>query len=160
MDKKVIISLIMVIGWMGLIFFFSSMNTDTSNNNSSFVVNGVIKTIDKVTNADSNTLKKHNKRTFLNDVNTIFRKVCHALSYLVLAILVLNYVVRVINNKVCLYYAISFIVCIIYASLDEYHQTFVNGRTGQFSDVVIDCLGVILGCIIFSLINKKRLKNE
>lgn len=38
--------------------------------------------------------------------------------------------------------AVLFSFC--YASLDEFHQTFVSGRAGRFSDVCIDTSGAIL----------------
>ena len=33
-----------------------------------------------------------------------------------------------------------------YAAADEYHQTFVDGRTGTWEDVVIDALGIAAAC--------------
>ena len=35
--------------------------------------------------------------------------------------------------------------CFLYACTDEYHQLFVSGRAGQFSDVLIDMAGVVFG---------------
>lgn len=34
---------------------------------------------------------------------------------------------------------------ILYAGLDEYHQTFVSGRSGELRDVCIDSCGGLLG---------------
>jgi len=33
---------------------------------------------------------------------------------------------------------------VLYAASDEYHQTFVPGRAGAWSDVLIDCAGALL----------------
>jgi len=38
----------------------------------------------------------------------------------------------------------ALIICIIFASLDEYHQTFVSARTGVLTDVLIDSAGSVL----------------
>lgn len=38
---------------------------------------------------------------------------------------------------------------------DEFHQTFITGRTGQFSDVIIDTIGASVGSIIYSIVYKK-----
>ena len=40
--------------------------------------------------------------------------------------------------------AISF----VYACSDEYHQTFVDGRTGKLADVAIDSLGIAVGLLL------------
>jgi hypothetical protein len=37
---------------------------------------------------------------------------------------------------------------ILYAILDEYHQTFVPGRGGNWRDVAIDTFGVGIGCAL------------
>ena len=46
------------------------------------------------------------------------------------------------------------ILCILYAFTDEYHQTFINGRTGQILDVLIDSSGSLLGSGIYYLGSK------
>ena len=35
--------------------------------------------------------------------------------------------------------------CFLYACSDEFHQLFVPGRAGMFSDVLIDTVGVLFG---------------
>ena len=49
-------------------------------------------------------------------------------------------------------YLISFIICVLYASIDEFHQLFVPGRSGQVTDVLIDLIGVVLGLLLVFLI--------
>ncbi|MGZ8658029.1 MAG: VanZ family protein [Solirubrobacterales bacterium] len=36
---------------------------------------------------------------------------------------------------------------LLYACSDEYHQTFIEGRTGKVLDVAIDSLGIALACL-------------
>ena len=38
----------------------------------------------------------------------------------------------------------------LYACTDEFHQTFVPGRSGEFRDVLIDTIGVLLGALIIT----------
>jgi VanZ family protein len=38
----------------------------------------------------------------------------------------------------------AFVLAILYAMSDEFHQLFVSGRVGALSDVVIDFLGIFL----------------
>ena len=53
----------------------------------------------------------------------------------------------------------SFLFSIFYASSDEFHQTFVAGRDGNITDVLIDSsgalVGILLSGIIYFLIIKK-----
>jgi VanZ family protein len=39
----------------------------------------------------------------------------------------------------------SFVLCVGYAALDEFRQTFVPSRVGASIDVALDTLGVALG---------------
>ena len=52
------------------------------------------------------------------------------------------------------YYVLSLILalalCSGFAMTDEFHQTFVAGRTGQMMDVIIDSLGAIVGMFFYS----------
>lgn len=43
------------------------------------------------------------------------------------------------------------IVAMIYALSDEFHQRFVPGRAGQFRDVCIDSYGAIVGILLVQL---------
>ena len=159
MNKKTLLSLVLVILWMGMIYVFSNMNSDISNDNSSSIVTNVIEKIDQVTNASDKTIEKHQSNSYLKDANTVFRKICHSIVYLALAILVFNFVIRIMNKKLYIYNIICLLVCLLYAIYDEYHQTFVRGRTGSSIDVLIDMFGTIIGCILISIVYKK-IKNS
>jgi len=55
---------------------------------------------------------------------------------------------------------IGFVCTVILAALDEFHQTFVPGRSGNLLDVCIDSTGALLAslCLYFIyLIHKKKL---
>jgi VanZ family protein len=42
-------------------------------------------------------------------------------------------------------------IATVYASLDEFHQSFIPSRTGAFEDVLIDCFGAMLGLAVCAL---------
>lgn len=42
----------------------------------------------------------------------------------------------------------SFLICLCYASADELLQSFIPGRHGTPVDVLIDSIGITLGCMI------------
>ena len=39
------------------------------------------------------------------------------------------------------------LICFVYACSDEWHQTFVPGRAGQFRDVLLDTAGSLTGLL-------------
>lgn len=46
---------------------------------------------------------------------------------------------------------VSMAVVLVYAATDEFHQLFVEGRSGKLTDVLIDGCGAILGIFAFLL---------
>ena len=55
------------------------------------------------------------------------------------------------NKKIYLAYIFS----ILYACLDEIHQLFVSGRSGQIMDVFIDSMGIIIGILLVKFVKKR-----
>jgi VanZ family protein len=41
-------------------------------------------------------------------------------------------------------------ISLVYAGTDELHQTFVSGRHGTPVDVLVDAIGVSLGCLLYA----------
>jgi VanZ family protein len=56
--------------------------------------------------------------------------------------------VYMLSNNIIVSIGISSLTSIGYACLDEYIQTFIEGRSGNIKDVLIDCIGVIIGILI------------
>ena len=48
-----------------------------------------------------------------------------------------------------------FILAVVYAAADEFHQSFVPGRTGIWTDVLVDGLGATLGLWLWSWLEGK-----
>lgn len=74
----------------------------------------------------------------------IFKKSAHMFVYAVLYWLFYRSVFRKNHGKIQNYhfYLILFF-CLIYAFSDEYHQSFVEGRTAKLGDVGYDFLGML-----------------
>ena len=55
-------------------------------------------------------------------------------------------------------------VCLIYAVSDEFHQIFVDGRSGEIRDVCLDfggaVIGVLLGAFIVFIYRRRRQKPQ
>lgn len=132
--KSVIVSWGLLITWMLFIFCMSSFNGVMSGNQSGSIAVLIYNLFDI-----SDTEK----------VSFIIRKCAHVSEFFILGILVINLISKY-NVKYS--YLISFIVCVLYASSDEFHQLFVPGRSGQVTDIFIDMIGVVLGLSIYCLI--------
>ena len=46
----------------------------------------------------------------------------------------------------------AILFCFFYACSDEWHQTFVSGRAGRFSDVLVDSMGFLAGILTISCV--------
>ena len=135
---KKIISIILLIFWCMLIFYFSNQVGSLSENSSSRLINFF------------NNLFSINLYKF-KYIRFIVRKLAHVFLYFVLSLLSLNCFKRFKYQK---YIIISFIFCLIYSIFDEFHQFFISERSAQITDVLIDSIGVFLGIIMYFIINK------
>ena len=164
MNKKtiIIISWSLVILWMAAIFWLSSMNSSLSTHRSMKTINKVIESTVETTNKIGITDKhpsEEKKQEVTEKLNYPLRKCMHMGEYLVLCLLLINafYQSGVRDRKLIIF---SILVCFLYACTDEVHQLFV-GRAGQFSDVIIDTTGSIIGSCFYCigcLIYKKSKK--
>ena len=83
----------------------------------------------------------------------IFRKIAHMAEFFVLAYLI-SRALREHGLKINKTLILGAILAIIYAGLDEWHQTFVFMRQGKISDVLVDSLGIL----VFLILNFKYTK--
>lgn len=137
---KKIIAWIILIGWMIFIFYMSNQPSDVSNGQSDFVLRLV------------ESLGVNISANYVDIAITIIRKGAHFTEYLILNLLYFNMLRFYISNKKALIYSI--ILSFLYASTDEFHQTFVEGRAGRLTDVLIDASGAATGSIIVFIIIK------
>ena len=150
-DNKKIISLILVFVWLAVIFFMSNMKVDISNNYSKKAIEEIAeKPINSFIEIEGKINSKK-KEKIIDSLNRPIRKIAHVIEFLILALLVGNFLVTCNTEKMKIIgYILAF--CCICACFDEYHQTFVDGRTGQFIDIFIDSIGAVIGCIVFKYV--------
>ena len=48
------------------------------------------------------------------------------------------------------------IIGCLYALSDEFHQSFVPGRTSEIGDIIADCLGISMAVILYWRITNKK----
>jgi VanZ family protein len=80
----------------------------------------------------------------------ILRKLAHMTEYAILFLLFWRGLGQSGTFSVKKRLLTAFVLTILYAASDEYHQTFVPGRCGNLTDTLIDSIGAVLG-LIFSL---------
>ena len=137
MRKKICILLAVL--WMGFIFYMSHQPAKISSAQSDNVVH-IIKKVSKSEEIE-------------NNINSfIVRKGAHMFLFCVLGILFFGSAYN--GDNILKYVFIALLLAFLYACSDEYHQTFVVGRSGQFKDVLIDFSGAFIGVLIVSLIVK------
>lgn len=88
-------------------------------------------------------------------VEFFIRKGAHFLSYFIMGfsyIYALNYKMR---GKITALF-ITIIICVGYASFDEFHQSLTPDRTPLVGDVILDSVGSLTGIVLFKI--KRLLK--
>ena len=155
MNLKNILIIIVIVLWCGVIFYASSRNNSQSNGKSKKIVAETVKITAKVTNKINITNIDLSNDIWVNSMvkklNKPFRKLCHATVYLILSVL-LMFGLKTFNIDIKKAMIITISSCFLYSLTDEFHQLFVSGRTGQFSDCLIDTLGATIGAIISKII--------
>lgn len=141
--------LLLLVLQMTLIFTMSSFGSDSSNAQSNQIIHVLHQVFPNLSNDHS----------FFGVSNLVFivRKAAHFTEYAILGLLFFlvyrAYFVKLTNAKF-----LFFALCssFLYACTDELHQLFVSGRSGQFTDVLIDTLGAFFGCLLLLMIRRLR----
>lgn len=84
-------------------------------------------------------------------MHVFIRKTAHFSIYAVLGILTL----KAIGEKTRQAWQYAWIICVLYAVSDEFHQVFVPGRSAQGKDVIIDSIGALVGICLVVFIRKR-----
>lgn len=88
-------------------------------------------------------------------VQLVVRKCAHLAGYAILAALLFR-AFRQGSDRLWRAAGFAFVIAAIYASLDEFHQSFVASRTGTPWDVMIDCFGAAIGLAFCLILHRKR----
>ena len=138
---KKIIKTLLFVSWLILIYLLSAETGDQSGSLS----DGILLSIAKL-------LKISDAKAFVDTFGFFIRKLAHFSEYFILYILTYECFKEYNCPKLIV---VSVLFCVLYASFDEFHQLFVDGRCGQLSDVIIDSSGSIVSCFLWRLVKKK-----
>lgn len=146
---------------MALIFYFSSRPSSVSYIQSGFVTDLIIKLgLDRLLPDITGT----------GNLEANVRKLAHMVLYASLGFfayaffyLVFQYN-KMIMIRLALAIPFSLLFSLCYASLDEFHQSFVQGRGDSISDVMVDMKGAVIGIwvslLAFVIYNCLRIHSE
>ncbi len=137
-----------VILWMAFIFYLSHQPAEQSNQLSKGITEIIIQTIERVA-----FIVAPDSTFDVRDLNHYVRKNAHFIAYLVLGVLVIN-ALRSSGVKGYRSWALALGICILYAISDEFHQTFIPGRSGEVRDVFIDTAGASVGIFMYVFTSK------
>lgn len=138
---KKIIKTLLFVSWLILIYLLSAETGDQSGSLS----NGILLSIAKL-------LKISDTKAFVDTFGFFIRKLAHFSEYFILYILTYECFKEYNCQKLIV---VSVLFCVLYASFDEFHQLFVDGRCGQLSDVMIDTSGSVVSCFLWRLVCEK-----
>lgn len=114
----------------------------------------------------------YTKSVYVDKIHYYVRKAAHITEYFILAITITLPLYVVFGIRHVFLFIVSAFLCVMIACGDEYHQTFVAGRTGTPKDVLIDSIGIFSGILvsevfcfvgrktIFAPLEKKRRKKR
>ncbi len=148
---KKAISIISLILWMIIIFSFSSADANKSTGTSDKVITTMIEIKDKITDQETPISEKE---IIVKNSSFYVRKIAHITEYLILGFLMFNLLKQYSVTNI--YYAIG--LSVLYSCTDEFHQLFINGRSGSFKDVLIDTIGILLGTYLYKILVIKKKK--
>ena len=145
---KPLISLLLIFQ-MIFIFAMSSFGSDSSNAQSSQII--------QVLHQVFSNLSSRTSGLDASVLTFIVRKTAHFTEYAILGILFYLLYRQILPQKNGLRLVVLAILSsFLYACTDEIHQLFVPGRSGQFTDVLVDTLGASFGCTVLSFSNYLR----
>jgi|SRR5690625_4615422 len=138
---------LLVIIWMGVIFYLSHQPATASSTLSSGITEIIIRTLKTI--APFMDLELHAFHHFI-------RKGAHFFAYFMLGFLVIHALeMRHVKGM-----ALALAISVLYAISDEVHQLFIPGRSGEVRDVLIDSAGAVVGIISYRIIWKVMRKRE
>lgn len=144
-----IIWLMLAVFWMALIFRFSGQKAQVSGELSGSLS---YRMAERATEWFSFGWGEEELSHYASVWEHPLRKAAHMTEYAILAVLFLGNFFQY-RHTYKRKFLLAWICAACYAATDEFHQLFVEGRSGQLKDVCIDSAGAFLGlCGVYVII--------
>ena len=149
-----VLTTLLTLGMMVLIFCFSMEDANRSDRTSGHISMAVI----HATYPNYEREKPAVKRRIYDSVQHVVRKTAHFSEYALLGLL-MRFCLESWFGRWKGINLLSWGLATLYAGTDELHQLLIDGRAGQWTDVLIDsggaATGVVLAMLILRLMEKR-----
>lgn len=137
MKKNVVRCLLLLLTamWMIIIFSFSAQSGEASSGVSALITEPVTRLIVRIVGG----MSENQEEALYLHVDEGVRMAAHFLEYTILGLL-LTGVLRAYDVKAAW---LAWMIGLLYAATDEWHQAYSPGRTSDPMDVLIDAAGVL-----------------
>lgn len=159
--KRIILILLLVI-WSSTITSFSAQTGEKSVGLSVKVTTTVVGFLYR--NYDELPVTRQTE--IFDTWHLLIRKCAHMTEYAILAVifcmlaLTFEWFAGTLNRFHWKAIIITLIFTVVFATTDELHQGFVEGRNPSITDIIIDTVGAFLGLILLDLILILRVKSR
>ncbi len=136
-----------VLGWMGIIFYFSAQNGEDSSAVSGGITDRLLHLLWR--NFDQMTVT--GQEQLRGQLTFVVRKGAHFTEYAILGFLVSGFLGS-FSIGIFRRVPIAWLCGTLYACSDELHQMFTDGRSPKLFDLMVDSAGVLTGVGIFLLL--------
>jgi VanZ family protein len=123
--------------WLG-VMFVGSTNLMSAEHTSRYIVPFLLR------------LKPGMSPQTIWTILVVVRKCAHVTEYAILALLLWRALrsIAILRAKASISFGVVLLGCALFASIDEFHQTFVKSRTPSVRDVLLDVAGALAGLLI------------
>ena len=138
------LSFVPAIAMMAAIYLFSAQSGESSGALSYRVSYEIVEAKDRILNTQKS---EDQLAAEAHAIHYYVRKVAHMTEYFLLALCV-SFPLYVYGVRGIWLLLLAGIICVGFAGLDEYHQSFVANRGPSVKDVGIDSIGVLAGILL------------
>lgn len=142
-----VLTTLLTLAIMIIIFCFSTQNADRSDRTSGYFSMKIIRLLW----SDYDSRSAEEQKDIYDNVQHVIRKCAHFWEYTMLGFMIRLcleswFGAEVKRRKALL--LIAFAIGVVYAASDEIHQLLIDGRSGQWTDVLLDSCGVMTGVLL------------
>ncbi len=142
-----VVTMLFLLGWMAVIFWFSDQPAQESSEMSGSVS---YRFVEACSNLFGLGFSEDTTEAYAAAIEHPVRKAAHMTEYAILGWMFLAVLCGYTpyRRKTVLF---ALAATAAYAATDEIHQLFIEGRAGKFSDVCIDTLGALIGFVLLHI---------
>lgn len=143
-------SVILLVLWMGFIFYMSAQPAEVSSE----ISGNVIEIIAEKIYPNFNDLSSVEQTEVVASFQFVVRKSAHVLVFAILGFFSFLSFISYTKIRFFVRTFLSILLGLLYAASDEYHQRFVSGRSCELRDFLLDAAGIVGAILICALFVK------